>query len=62
LSKPPKSTPHSDIDGVHQDERPNVDGAIDAGEDTRDLGLAHEESAGRPRYSDDRSGPRKGHS
>jgi hypothetical protein len=24
VTKPPKSTPHSDLDGVHEDERPNV--------------------------------------
>ena len=55
MSKPPKSTPHSDIDGIHEDERPNVDSAIEAGQDSSDLGLAHEESAGRPPYSEDKS-------
>jgi hypothetical protein len=55
LSKPPKSTPHSDIDGIHEDERPNVDSAIDAGEDSSDLGLAHEETTGRPARTDDPS-------
>ena len=53
MSKPPKSTPHSDIEGVHQDERPNVDSANAAGEDTANLGLAYDESAGHPDYADD---------
>ena len=54
VSKPPKSTPHSDIDGVHRDEKRNVDSANEAGEDSGNLGLAYDESAGHPEYSDDR--------
>ena len=38
MSKPPKSTPHSDIDGVHRDEKPNVESAVEAGQGTEDLG------------------------
>ena len=53
MSNPPKSTPHSDIDGVHEDEKKNVDSATDAGEGTADLALAKEQSKGRPPYSDD---------
>lgn len=52
MPKPPESTPHSDIDGVHQDERPNVATANEAGEDSGDLKRAHEESHARPPYSD----------
>ncbi|HEX8213969.1 MAG TPA: hypothetical protein VF582_00690 [Allosphingosinicella sp.] len=52
MTKPPKSTPHSDIDGVHQDERPNVATALDKGQGSRDLERAGEESVGRPPHSD----------
>ena len=53
VSKPPKSTPHSDIDGVHRDEKPNVQSAVEAGEGAEDLALAAKEDAARPDYSDD---------
>ena len=53
MSRPPKSTPHSDIDGVHQDEKRNVDTANEAGEDSGDLERARDESVGRPEYTDD---------
>ena len=53
MSKPPKSTPHSDIDGVHRDEKANVESAIEAGEGAEDLALAADEDAGRPDHSDD---------
>jgi hypothetical protein len=53
VAKPPKTTPHSDIDGVHQDERPNVESAKKAGQGARDLAKAHEKSKGRPRYATD---------
>ena len=53
MTKPPKSTPHSDIDGVHRDEKPNVESAVDAGQDTADLALPARENAARPNYSDD---------
>ena len=29
VTKPPKSTPHSDLDGVHRDEKPNVESAVE---------------------------------
>lgn len=51
--KPPKSTPHSDIDGVHKDGRRNVDTANDAGQDSGDLQRAGEETTARPPHSDD---------
>ena len=53
MAKPPKSTPHSDIDGVHQDERRNVDTANEAGQDSGDLARANEEDSARPPYSDE---------
>jgi hypothetical protein len=54
VPKPPQSTPHSDLDGVHEDEKRNVDSANEAGEDSGDLERAHRHSQGRPPYSDDR--------
>jgi hypothetical protein len=53
VSQPPKSTPHSDLDGVHRDEKPNVESAAEAGEGAENLARASEESAARPDYSDD---------
>ena len=53
MSKPPKSTPHSDLDGVHEDEKGNVESAEEAGEGTADLALARAQSKGRPPHSDD---------
>ena len=52
MAKPPKSTPHSDIDGIHEDEVDNVEAAIAAGQDAADLKRAAEESKGRPDQSD----------
>ena len=48
VAKPPKSTPHSDIDGVHQDEKPNVETAQETGETAANLDLAARESKGKP--------------
>lgn len=56
MTKPPRSTPHSDIDGVHEDERPNTDTANEAGQDNEDLKRAAEESVARPRGSGERGG------
>ena len=53
MSKPPPSTPHSDISGVHRDEKMNVDSANDAGQDSGDLQRAREEDVARPEYHDD---------
>lgn len=53
MNKPPESTPHSDINGVHEDERSNVDTAIDADQDNKDLKRAAEQSVGRPPSSED---------
>ena len=54
MPKPPQSTPHSDLDGIHQDERPNVETAVEAGQDSGDLERARKESKGRPPYSNDK--------
>jgi hypothetical protein len=53
VTKPPESTPHSDIDGVHRDEKPNVESAVEAGQGGEDLERAGKEDAARPDYSDD---------
>ena len=53
MSHPPKSTPHSDIDGVHRDEKPNVESAVETGQGTENLALARDESAARPDYAED---------
>ena len=53
MSKPPKSTPHSDIDGVHQDEKPNVETAQETGETGEGLELAREQSKGKPPHTDE---------
>jgi hypothetical protein len=52
VPKPPKATHHSDIEGVHQDERRNVDVAIDAGQNADDVAEAKRQSRGRPPQSD----------
>jgi hypothetical protein len=62
VPKPPESTPHSDIDGVHQDEKLNVESALEAGQGAEDLARAKAESKGKPRYSDaepERNEPRR---
>jgi hypothetical protein len=56
VPKPPKSTPHSDLDGVHRDEKLNVDTAIEAGQDSGDLERAFSQTPGRPPHSDDKGG------
>lgn len=53
MSKPPRSTPHSDIDGVREDKASEVDSAIAAGQDVADLAKAKKQSKGRPPASDD---------
>ena len=53
MPKPPKSTPHSDIDGVHEDEARNVDSANAAGQHSGHLAEAKEKSKGRPPATDD---------
>ncbi|HYE28163.1 MAG TPA: hypothetical protein VEA61_08010 [Allosphingosinicella sp.] len=53
MSQPPKSTPHSDLDGVHRDEKPNVETALEAGQGSENLALARDEAAARPDYAED---------
>ena len=55
MSKPPEATPHSDMDGIHEDEARNVDKANEAGQDAEDLAEAKKKSIGRPPYADERS-------
>jgi hypothetical protein len=54
MAKPPRSTPHSDLDGVREDEKPNVESAVEAGEDADNLALARKEASARPDYAEDR--------
>jgi hypothetical protein len=60
VAKPPESTPHSDIDGVHRDEKPNVVTAQETGETSADLELAAEEDKARPPHSDVQGGESEG--
>ncbi len=55
MSKPPASTPHSDLDGVREDQRHIVDTARKAGQDSADLARAAKNSVGRPARSDDKN-------
>ena len=60
MAKPPPTPPHSDLDGVHEDEKRNTDAAPAAGEDAGNLDLARKEAAAKPGHSgeagaDDRS-------
>jgi hypothetical protein len=57
MAKPPQSTPHSDIDGVHQDERRNVDTAHDLGQSAGTVEDAKRQSVGRPPRADDLDAP-----
>ncbi len=52
MAKPPPSTPHSDIDGIHKDERPNTDVAAELGQDAGDVADAKADSKARPVDSD----------
>jgi len=52
MAKPPNSPPHSDLDGVHQDEADLIDAAIAADQDSSDLERAEKNSKGRPDRSD----------
>ena len=53
MAQPPESTPHSDISGVHRDEKKQPDSALEAGQDAGDLARARENSPGRPPSTDD---------
>ena len=55
MTKPPKSTPHSDIYGVHEDELRNTDVAHELGQSAEDVAEAKKDSAARPRAMDQES-------
>ena len=54
MPKPPPSTPHSDIDGVHAHEGRNTDLAAERGDSAKELKEAGEGNSARPPYSDDK--------
>ena len=54
MPKPPKATPHSDIDGVHAHERRNTDVATHLGNSAEDLKMSQEGNSARPPHSDDK--------
>ena len=53
MTKPPRTPPHSDLDGVHEDEVDNVKAAIASGQDAKDLDRAQREAKGKPGHGDD---------
>ena len=55
MSKPPKSGPHSDLDGIHEDEESNIETANEAGQDSADLERAARETIARPSYGGNKS-------
>jgi hypothetical protein len=55
VAKPPETPPHSDIDGVHRDEKRNIDAANDSGEDSGNLKLARDQARAKPPHSDEES-------
>jgi len=57
MAKPPASPPHSDIDGVDEDEVRNVDAAIEADQDSKDLERARRLARGRPEHEKDEDNP-----
>ena len=52
MAKPPKTTPHSDIDGVHQEEVENTEVAADLGQSGGALARARKQSVARPQHLD----------
>ena len=59
MTKPPRTPPNSDIDGIHEDERPNVETAARLGQDSGDVARAKEQSIARPQQSDQRPAGRE---
>lgn len=53
MAKPPESTPHSDIDGVREDQHHVADRAVKTDQDSEDLKRAKEDTIARPPSSDD---------
>ena len=54
MSKPPPTTPHSDIDGVNAHERRETDVAAEQGESAESLKGAAEQDKSRPLHVDDK--------
>ena len=54
MAKPPKSTPNSDIDGVHRDEVRNTDVAARKGQSAGALEKARKGATARPEYRDEK--------
>jgi hypothetical protein len=52
VTKPPRTPPSSDIDGVAEDEVRNSEAAAALGQGTADLARAKEEGIARPDYAD----------
>jgi hypothetical protein len=57
VAQPPKSTPHSDLTGVHRDEKTNIETAIEAGQDSGTVAKDQKRSVGYPDYSEDETNP-----
>jgi hypothetical protein len=56
MAKPPASTPHSDIDGIHRDERRNTDVAAELGQSAGTLEEVGKERIAKPRKAEDVKG------
>ena len=57
MPKPPRSTPHSDLSGVHEDRAHVIGAANAAGQDAGDLDQARKKNAARPDPSSDEAEP-----
>lgn len=55
MAKPPKTPPHTDIEGMSRDERALVEAAAETAQDAGKLKLARDEAKGRPPHSGERS-------
>ena len=51
MAKPPPATPHSDIDGIHRDERRNTDVAAERGESAREVEEINRQKVAKPPYA-----------
>ncbi|QAY77367.1 hypothetical protein [Sphingosinicella sp. BN140058] len=56
MAQPPKTTPHSDLSGVHRDEKRNVDSANAVGQDAGTVADAKRGNAARPESNDEEPG------
>jgi len=57
MAKPPATPPHSDIDGVDEDEVRSVDAAVEADQSAGDLERARRDATGRPDYEENKDNP-----